>query len=512
MPPTRSKTPASNESQGHVVATTLEEDSQSSSSSNTIQQDVIPSRPGTPDELLQLQAQRDIVVKARREATMARLRKEIEDNQRAMKSEEAGASKSTSMAALRTEGTDPKILLLIELFPTINQSFFKQIMDNKFDPINISKLCTDVSIVKTSKKSITIAKGLEIVTDEDDASYTDIKGFSHLLRCLIIYYDVMRYFAHPSIKDNLSHAFTIYLDRLLTFYNYYTWESVLQYHLAFHRSTWNRGIDDPALWTRQEINLESMFLIKRDKPRNNPKGSDNGRSPASNTGMKPYLCNCFNAGRKCKDCKYQHICSICGKQHSAQNCRFSSQANPNLQPVSRREWLSDPYDHIAEGFPYPLVDKLQILQPGPLKLEGWKTHLRNHPDKVFKQTVFDIIQYGAKIGYIGPDQFIPSPNLISKGSPRNLTKDVEEQNHKMRSFTTQYWIELSPASNERTVKLIKGNAFPLPETYFFASFKTYRLPICPPPITFWKPGASFNLHILLWRRWPRMCLQFPYLE
>ena len=107
MPTTRSKTPASNESQDHVVATTLVEDSQSSL--NTFQQDVIPSRPGTPDELLQLQAQRDMVVKARREATMARLRKEIEDNQRAMESEEAGASKSTSMAALRTEGPSDDI-------------------------------------------------------------------------------------------------------------------------------------------------------------------------------------------------------------------------------------------------------------------------------------------------------------------------------------------------------------------------------------------------------------------
>ena len=340
MPITRSKTPASNEDQGHVVATTLIEDSQPSSnqpSANTFQQDAVPSRPATPDELLQLQAERDMVVKARREATMARLRKEIEDNKRAMATEEAGASKPTSMAALRTEGMDPKILPLIELFPTISQTFFKQIMDNKFDPINISKLCTDVSIVKASKKSITIAKGLEIITDEDDASYTDIKGFIHLFRCLIIYCDVMRYFAHPSIKDNLSHAFIIYLDKLLMFYNFYTWESVLQYHLAFHRSTWNRGIDDPAMWTRQDPNLESMFLIKRDKPLNNSKTPDIGRSSSSNSGVRPYPCNRFNAGRECKDCKYQHICSICGKQHSAQNCRSAGQANPNLQPVSRRE-------------------------------------------------------------------------------------------------------------------------------------------------------------------------------
>ena len=341
MPTTRSKTPASNDGQGQVTtqgqaaATTIIPDSQPSS--NTFQAETGQSRPGTPDELLELQAQRDAVVKARREATMARLRREIEENQTAMASEEAiGASKPTTMAALRNEGTDPKILPLIDLFPTINQSFFKQIMENKFYPINIFKPCTDVSIVKSSKKSITIAKGLEIVTNEDDASYTDIKGFIHLLRCLVIYWDVMRYFAHPSLKDSLSHAFTLYHDRLLMFYNWYSWESVLQYHLAFHRSIWNRGIDDPALWTRHEPNLESIFLIKRDKPLNNPKVSDNGRS--SSTGTRPYPCNRFNAGKECKDCKYQHVCSTCGKQHTALTCRNSGPSNnPNWQPIAKRD-------------------------------------------------------------------------------------------------------------------------------------------------------------------------------
>lgn len=39
-------------------------------------------------------------------------------------------------------------------FPTINPLYSKQILDNKFDPINISKLCTDV----TDDKSIELKK------------------------------------------------------------------------------------------------------------------------------------------------------------------------------------------------------------------------------------------------------------------------------------------------------------------------------------------------------------------
>lgn len=36
-------------------------------------------------------------------------------------------------------------------FPTINPLYSKQILDNKFDPINISKLCTDVTDDRAEK-------------------------------------------------------------------------------------------------------------------------------------------------------------------------------------------------------------------------------------------------------------------------------------------------------------------------------------------------------------------------
>ena len=79
------------------------------------------------------------------------------------------------------------------------------------------------------------------------------------------------------------------------------------------------------------------------------------------------------------------------------------------------------------------MDKLEALQQGPLILAGWKKHLETHPDNVYKQAIFDIIRYGAKIGYTGPEQFILSPNLLSaKEAPDILTKDVEKQRDKGR--------------------------------------------------------------------------------
>lgn len=47
---------------------------------------------------------------------------------------------------------------------------------------------------------------------------------------------------------------------------------------------------------------------------------------------------------------------------------------------------------------------------------------------MFKQTLLDMIQYGVKIGYTGPDQFILSGNLLSANeAPNTITKDPEHQ-------------------------------------------------------------------------------------
>ena len=74
-----------------------------------------------------------------------------------------------------------------------------------------------------------------------------------------------------------------------------------------------------------------------------------------------------------------------------------------------------------------------LATPGPLKLDGWKYHLRNHPDSHYCQSIFDIIQSGARIGYTGPRQQILSNNLSSATEDSaTLTKDLDEQIAKNR--------------------------------------------------------------------------------
>jgi hypothetical protein len=65
---------------------------------------------------------------------------------------------------------------------------------------------------------------------------------------------------------------------------------------------------------------------------------------------------------------------------------------------------------------------------GPLKVAGWALHLRNHPDQSYVNSLLDIITFGAKLGYTGPDQLVVSDNLASALlQPDDITSDIEKR-------------------------------------------------------------------------------------
>jgi ribonuclease HI len=62
---------------------------------------------------------------------------------------------------------------------------------------------------------------------------------------------------------------------------------------------------------------------------------------------------------------------------------------------------------------------------GPLNEAGWNYWLRNHPDIGLRNTITDVIRFGALIGYTGPPQFILGANLPSAlNDPAAITNDV----------------------------------------------------------------------------------------
>lgn len=80
-----------------------------------------------------------------------------------------------------------RIISLTADFFAIKPIFFKQILKNKFDPINIFKLCMDISLLQPKIKSIELKKSIKINTGADDAGSNDIKRLAYLLYCLGVY-------------------------------------------------------------------------------------------------------------------------------------------------------------------------------------------------------------------------------------------------------------------------------------------------------------------------------------
>ena len=99
--------------------------------------------------------------------------------------------------------------------------------------------------------------------------------------------------------------------------------------------------------------------------------------------------------------------------------------------------------HIADTFPYKLLSSTPttLPHPGPLIPAAWEKLLSKHPDRLYAHTIVQIICFGVRIGYTGPDQHIISPNLPSANdSVDTLNSDLQDQkNHRriMRVPTPQ---------------------------------------------------------------------------
>lgn len=167
-----------------------------------------------------------------------------------------------------------------------------------------------------------------------------------MLRFLGVYWQVRLHFAPAGIRESLSLAFMLYQDRLLRLYTSHTWESVRLFHLLFHKSRVYQGIDDPGMWRRVDVTLENENLVRRETksgigPGHRRSHNNNHVSSSDSQGLRSYPYNRYNAGRDYQDCKYQHICSICQKNHPAKSCNkgssSSASGNPNYIPTGRRE-------------------------------------------------------------------------------------------------------------------------------------------------------------------------------
>lgn len=194
---------------------------------------IFKTRAATPkdsdDKFIELCAQSDLVWKAQRNTEVARLRREIEERQ-------AELETMVKQAPKNIESNDPCIAFFRKNYPAINTLYFKQILENKFNPLNIAKLCPDIIFTQPSKHTISLGKSIEVETGKKNAAAEDIKGSNYLARCIMVYFAAKIHFAEPASKEPLWQAFLFYLDRLFSHQSMYTWELIRIFHLTFHKT------------------------------------------------------------------------------------------------------------------------------------------------------------------------------------------------------------------------------------------------------------------------------------
>ena len=144
---------------------------------------------------------------------------------------------------------DSRVVPLTVRYPMISPAQFEKILKNQFRPYNIVKLIREH--LPLSKED-----------DNDDAAPADTKSMTHLIRCLLVYCQVLIELTLDSIKLPLQAALATYQDHLLDYSQYYIFESVRSYHFQFHERRIATMIDDPRAWATPDSDLHTRTLVQ----------------------------------------------------------------------------------------------------------------------------------------------------------------------------------------------------------------------------------------------------------
>ena len=154
------------------------------------------------------------------------------------------------------------------------------------------------------------------------------------------------------------------------------------------------------------------------------------------------ICNNFNVGKyNYEQCRYAYVCFNCQQNHTTMTYIKSQIFNVNSVSLRQRvtkssDWLATSYSapssliFVFERFSYTSFEAFDpnLPQQGPLKIERWKTWLKNHSNITYVKTLVSILRKRVKIGYRGPPLNHRNKNHFSAlSAPDILTANLQKQ-------------------------------------------------------------------------------------
>jgi hypothetical protein len=109
----------------------------------------------------------------------------------------------------------------------INIDHFKSILKENFKSINVIKLCTVYEKILIRFQYIKMSNILKMKTYENDAKKSNVKKITHLMRCFLIYIQIILIFIDSTSRERLNSAFMFYVNKFLSFSIIYIWESII---------------------------------------------------------------------------------------------------------------------------------------------------------------------------------------------------------------------------------------------------------------------------------------------
>ncbi|RPA70781.1 hypothetical protein BJ508DRAFT_316227 [Ascobolus immersus RN42] len=239
--------------------------------------------------------------------------------------------------------TDPRVRPLKSRYPRLDAKSIRQILEGKFRPENLLRLRASNFSLPSSSSSVVVG-GHRFETQLPDVKLEEYQSLLVLIQPFIVYSQCLIRFAPPPLQLDLSEALWDYLFTLCELNKTHTWESVRDYHIAFHYTRLD-DVYNPEGWRHRDIHLEFNMLRKR------PDGSTRRAAPPepSPVLVREY-CWRWNRGDPCHPpCKYTHRCSSCNSPlHTARECtttRSTRSGNSNREP------LNTPRAHFAGNQP-----------------------------------------------------------------------------------------------------------------------------------------------------------------
>ncbi|KAF5384159.1 hypothetical protein D9615_003180 [Tricholomella constricta] len=310
---------------------------------------------------------------------------------------------------------------LPNLFPSIETSTLLDIARHEFRPIDLCKLDSRYR----NKADVDRLEG----TAPRSSALKDYPSLHSLLTPLTMYFAVLQAFAAMAGNTHatfiMGHAAARYITHLLELHQRYEWSAVVQYHMQFHLHRRQEMLTGSYTgWSQPDNLLMTEYLFGRQ--RSSTTASTPSRiSNKPKTDISSQTCFAFNKGS----------CTTT----PCPNGRIHKCPPPVLAPPSRTSPppFTPNLPHrllFAPGLPPllrpnsdPRANTFRSSSPSPppvpsrLVHDAWSFYLADYPDRTFVDSLLNIIQFGANIGFLGDNYEQSCKNLKSASEAADFT-------------------------------------------------------------------------------------------